>query len=72
GEDATRIFVSYDSGLLTLALAVVTGAGMLAAPGVVMVTAPGFADTADKFSLASQLLKITFPNACLLYNSDAA
>ena len=46
GEDATRVFVSYVSGLLTLALAVVTVAGMLAAPWVIMVTAPGFADTA--------------------------
>ena len=33
GEDATRVFVSYVSGLLTLALAVVTVVGMLAAPG---------------------------------------
>ncbi|MFP1527879.1 lipid II flippase MurJ [Escherichia coli] len=55
GEDATRVFVSYVSGLLTLALAVVTVAGMLAAPWVIMVTAPGFADTADKFALTSQL-----------------
>ena len=39
GEDATRVFVSYVSGLLTLALAVVTVAGMLAAPWVIMVTA---------------------------------
>ncbi|STN25329.1 integral membrane protein MviN [Escherichia coli] len=64
GEDATRVFVSYVSGLLTLALAVVTVAGMLAAPWVIMVTAPGFADTADKFALTSQLLKITFPYIC--------
>lgn len=32
GEDATRVFVTYVSGLLTLALAVVTVLGMLAAP----------------------------------------
>lgn len=32
GEDATRVFVSYVSGLLTLALAIVTVIGMLAAP----------------------------------------
>jgi hypothetical protein len=30
GEDATRVFVSYVSGLLTLALAIVTVIGMLA------------------------------------------
>jgi uncharacterized protein (DUF983 family) len=64
GEDATRVFVSYVSGLLTLALAVVTVIGMLAAPWVIMVTAPGFADTADKFALTSQLLRITFPIFC--------
>lgn len=66
GEDATRVFVSYVSGLLTLALAVVTVAGMLAAPWVIMVTAHGFADTADKFALTSQLLKITFPYILLI------
>ena len=36
GEDATRVFVSYVSGLLTLALAVVTVLGMLAAPWVML------------------------------------
>ena len=66
GEDATRVFVAYVSGLLTLALAVVTVAGMLAAPWVIMVTAPGFADTADKFTLTTQLLRITFPYILLI------
>ncbi|XPE66321.1 lipid II flippase MurJ [Shigella flexneri] len=61
GENAARVFVSYVSGLLTLALAVVTVAGMLAAPSVIMVTALGFAAHSDKFALTSQLLKITFP-----------
>lgn len=65
GEDATRVFVSYVSGLLTLALAVVTVAGMLAAPGDHGDRA-SFADTADKFALTSQLLKITFPYILLI------
>ena len=34
GEDATRVFVSYVSGLLTLALAVVTVIGMLVLPRI--------------------------------------
>jgi len=55
GEDATRVFVAYVSGLLTLA-----------APWVIMVTAPGFADTADKFTLTTQLLRITFPYILLI------
>ena len=66
GEDATRVFVAYVSGLLTLALAIVTVLGMLAAPWVIMVTAPGFADTADKFTLTTQLLRITFPYILLI------
>ncbi|MGV7093731.1 murein biosynthesis integral membrane protein MurJ [Siccibacter turicensis] len=66
GEDATRVFVAYVSGLLTLALAIVTVAGMLAAPWVILVTAPGFADTPDKFALTSQLLRITFPYILLI------
>lgn len=39
---------------------------MLAAPWVIMVTAPGFADTADKFALTTQLLRITFPYILLI------
>ncbi|MDR9891715.1 murein biosynthesis integral membrane protein MurJ [Pseudenterobacter timonensis] len=66
GEEATRVFVAYVSGLLTLALAVVTVLGMLAAPWVIMVTAPGFADTVDKFALTTQLLRITFPYILLI------
>lgn len=66
GDDATRVFVAYVSGLLTLVLAIVTVVGMVAAPWVIMVTAPGFADTADKFALTSQLLRITFPYILLI------
>ena len=66
GEDATRVFISYVSGLLTLALAVVTVLGMIAAPWVITITAPGFADTADKFALTTQLLRITFPYILLI------
>ena len=66
GEEATRVFVSYVSGLLTLVLALVTILGMLAAPWVITITAPGFADTADKFVLTTQLLRITFPYILLI------
>lgn len=66
GEEATQVFVAYVSGLLTLALAVITVLGMLAAPWVIMVTAPGFTDTPEKFALTSQLLRITFPYILLI------
>lgn len=45
GEEATRTFVAYVSGLLTLVLAVVTVLGMIAAPWVIWATAPGFTTT---------------------------
>jgi len=64
--ERTRIFVSYVAGLLTLALSVITILGMIAAPWVIMVTAPGFSDTADKFALTSSLLRITFPYILLI------
>ncbi len=66
GEDATRVFVAYVSGLLTLVLALVTIAGMLAAPWVITITAPGFANTPEKFALTTQLLRITFPYILLI------
>ncbi|MDW4576251.1 murein biosynthesis integral membrane protein MurJ [Atlantibacter hermannii] len=66
GEEATRLFVSYVSGLLTLALALVTVAGIVGAHWVILVTAPGFVDTADKFALTEQLLRITFPYILLI------
>ncbi|MGL4858784.1 MAG: murein biosynthesis integral membrane protein MurJ [Enterobacteriaceae bacterium] len=66
GEEATRTFIAYVSGLLTLVLAVVTFVGMLAAPWVIYITAPGFADTADKFALTTALLQVTFPYILLI------
>ncbi|EOS96667.1 murein biosynthesis integral membrane protein MurJ [Erwinia tracheiphila] len=66
GEEATRVFVSYVSGLLTLVLAVITLAGIVVAPWVIMLTAPGFSDTADKFALTSSLLRVTFPYILLI------
>ncbi|AHM73674.2 murein biosynthesis integral membrane protein MurJ [Yersinia hibernica] len=66
GEEATRTFVAYVSGLLTLILAVVTVLGMLAAPWVIFITAPGFTDTPDKFALTSALLRVTFPYILLI------
>ncbi|PIJ51915.1 murein biosynthesis integral membrane protein MurJ [Erwinia sp. OLTSP20] len=66
GEEATRVFITYVSGLLTLVLALVSVVGMLAAPWVIWLTAPGFADTVDKFTLTTSLLRITFPYILLI------
>ncbi|QLK87426.1 murein biosynthesis integral membrane protein MurJ [Arsenophonus endosymbiont of Aphis craccivora] len=66
GDEATRTFIAYVSGLLTLILAIVTLAGILAAPWIIYITAPGFTDTADKFDLTVRLLRITFPYILLI------
>lgn len=66
GEEATRTFIAYVSGLLTLVLALVTALGILAAPWVIWVTAPGFADTPEKFALTTDLLRVTFPYILLI------
>lgn len=62
GLEATRTFVAYVSGLLTLVLAIVTLIGVITAPFVIMLTAPGFLqESTEKFELATTLLQITFP-----------
>ncbi|MGV8844613.1 MAG: murein biosynthesis integral membrane protein MurJ [Pseudomonas sp.] len=72
GEEATRTFVAYVSGLLTLILAVVTALGMLAAPWVIWVTAPGFVQSPEKFTLTADLLRVTFPYILLISLSSLA
>ncbi|UVE18487.1 murein biosynthesis integral membrane protein MurJ [Pseudomonas sp. LS44] len=66
GEEATRTFIAYISGLLTLILAVVTLLGILAAPWVIWVTAPGFTASPEKFELTTSLLRVTFPYIFLI------
>lgn len=65
-DEATRTFIACVSGLLTLILAIVTLAGILAAPWIIYITAPGFTDTPDKFDLTVHLLRITFPYILLI------
>ncbi|MDH0729152.1 murein biosynthesis integral membrane protein MurJ [Pseudomonas sichuanensis] len=72
GEEATRTFIAYVSGLLTLVLALVTVVGMLAAPWVVWATAPGFVDNAEKYELTTSLLRVTFPYILLISLSSLA
>lgn len=72
GEEATRTFVAYVSGLLTLVLALVTLIGILAAPWIVWISAPGFADEPDRFNLTTDLLRVTFPYILLISLSSLA
>lgn len=66
GDAATRTFIAYISGLLTLVLAVITLIGILAAPYIIWISAPGFASDQDKFALTTALLRVTFPYILLI------
>ena len=61
GPEATRDLVDHVTSLLALVLIAVTVLGMLAAPWIVYVSAPGFTASPDKFALTVELLRITFP-----------
>jgi putative peptidoglycan lipid II flippase len=57
----THALISHVASLMGVFLVLVTIAGMLAAPLIVGITAPGFAKDAPKFALTVELLRITFP-----------
>lgn len=59
--DETKAFVDHMAGILGAILFVVTLAGVIAAPFLVMALAPGFLDEPHKYGLTVQMLRITFP-----------
>lgn len=61
GEAETRLLVDHVAALLGLALIVITTIGVVAAPLIIMATAPGFHARPDKFQLTVDLLRLTFP-----------
>lgn len=64
--EATQAFVRHVAGMLSFVLVIVTALGILAAPWVIYVSAPGFAKEADKFQLSIDLLRVTFPYIFLI------
>ena len=61
GTDDTRALIDRVATLLALVVAGVTLLGILGAPWLIYITAPGFAADADKFDLTVMLTRITFP-----------
>jgi putative peptidoglycan lipid II flippase len=61
GEADTRYLVDRVAGMLAAALFLVTIVGVIAAPLVIYVSAPGFAASPAKFALTVDLLRIVFP-----------
>jgi len=61
GHDETKLLVDHVTTILALILFVVTLIGIIAAPILVMISAPGFIKDTEKFDLTVQLLRITTP-----------
>jgi putative peptidoglycan lipid II flippase len=61
GLEATRALVDRVATLLALVVAVVSLLGVLGAPYLIRVVAPGFHADADKFALTVELTRVTFP-----------
>jgi putative peptidoglycan lipid II flippase len=61
GEDELRDLIDHVAGMLSVVLMGVVVVGILAAPVIIYVNAPGFVESPDKFNLTVELLRITFP-----------
>ena len=61
GHEETQLLVDHVTTMLAIILFVVTLIGIIAAPVIVYISAPGFAKDAAKFDLTVQLLRITSP-----------
>jgi putative peptidoglycan lipid II flippase len=61
GDEATRLLVDHVAAFLFVTLAAVSALGVIAAPIIIYVTAPGFAASPEKLALTIDLLRITFP-----------
>lgn len=61
GHEETRLLVDHVATMLALILFVVTLIGIVAAPILVYISAPGFVQDTEKFDLTVQLLRFTSP-----------
>ncbi|UCH47287.1 MAG: murein biosynthesis integral membrane protein MurJ [Betaproteobacteria bacterium] len=61
GDAETKLLVDHVATLLATALIGVSLLGVIAAPLIIYISAPGFAADADKFELTVALLRLTFP-----------
>ena len=60
-EDETRSLVDHVAGMLGFVLAFVSVAGVLLAPLIVYINAPGFVSDPEKFELTVSLVRVTIP-----------
>lgn len=64
--DTVRTFIARISGQLSAVLSVVTVLGVLAAPVIIFLFAPGFGAGSTRTLLATDMLRITFPYLMLI------
>lgn len=60
-REALKDLADYVSGALLLVLTLITVIGVIAAPWIITLFAPGFSDEPDKQQLAAEMLRLTFP-----------
>ena len=60
-QEALRDLAAHVVGTLSLILLVISTLGVMLAPLLVMLFAPGFIDEQERFDLATHMLRITFP-----------
>jgi putative peptidoglycan lipid II flippase len=61
GDELTRQLVDRVATILFLVLIIVTSLGVIGAPLLITISAPGFAHDVEKFALTVELTRITFP-----------
>jgi putative peptidoglycan lipid II flippase len=61
GPRETRLFVDRAAGSFALVLALLSGLGMVAAPLLILLFAPGFYQRPEQYGLSVDMLRITFP-----------
>jgi len=60
-DEETKEFLNRVTGTLGIALFAVTALGVVAAPALIMLFAPGFIGEDGRYTLASDMLRLTFP-----------
>ncbi len=65
-HQAVQILISRVAGALTMILSLMSVFAVVAAPLIITLFAPGFQGSPDKFELAVELLRLTFPYLLLM------
>lgn len=61
GDEATKTLVDHVSGVLFVSLMAIAALGVICAPLLIAISAPGFSSDPEKFALTVELTRITFP-----------